>query len=128
MAGWKFDVWIWSGSPVERPAGAGRRPSRNAWPPAVDILETSDSFWIYLAVPGVEPSAIEIVLDGTLVGISGFRKCPPIYRAASVRRLELARGPFERWIELPPGAYSLEEKEIQHGCLLLRLKKLSSLG
>jgi HSP20 family protein len=42
-----------------------------------------------------------------------------------VRQLEIPYGAFERRIPLPPGRLEAGNPELTHGCLVLRLRKIS---
>jgi HSP20 family protein len=103
-----------------RPAEA-RRP---AWEPPVDVLETEGELWILVALPGVGPDRVEVlVADGTLV-VAGERPMPGRSRAGVIRRLEIPYGRFERRIELPEGRFDVVRRELADGCLVLGLRKL----
>lgn len=99
---------------------------RLAWEPPVDIYETERELSILVALPGVEPGRVAVRIEaGTLI-VAGERPLPMELRKASIYRLEIPHGYFERRIELPPGRYERERQELSHGCLLLRLRKLHS--
>jgi HSP20 family molecular chaperone IbpA len=100
------------------------RPVTPAWAPAVDVLETTTELWVLVAIPGVEPGAIEVLLEGARLVLSGMRTVPPGLRQALVHRLEIPRGRFERRVDLPPGVYEITQREAVHGCLALNLRRL----
>lgn len=89
------------------------------WEPPVDIFETDRELVVFVALPGVAAEQLEIVIDGTAVIIAGRRVMPAICRNATIRRLEIPYGRFERRIELPPAQFRLEQKSLQDGCLFL---------
>jgi HSP20 family molecular chaperone IbpA len=94
------------------------------WEPPMDILETEHELIILVALPGVAPSHIRVILDtGTLI-VTGQRPIPGASRDATIHRLEIPHGRFERRIELPYGRFELDRKEVADGCLLLSLRKL----
>ena len=99
------------------------RPVTPAWAPAVDVLETTTELWVLVAIPGVEPGAIEVMLEGARLVLSGTRIVPPGLRQALVHRLEIPRGRFERRVDLPPGVYEITQREAVHGCLALNLSR-----
>jgi HSP20 family protein len=103
------------------PQGAqGRQPS---WQPPVDLLESEEELWIYVALPGVDKEQLEVVVEqGTLI-VSGERLMPG-GRGTVIHRLEIPYGRFERRIELPPGRYDAVGRELIDGCLTLALRKL----
>lgn len=129
------DSWMWerARSMVDRadriqrrffqlaPPG-GQRPS---WEPPVDIFETATELWILVALPGVELAAIEVTEQSGVVRIAGHRNLPEAFRRASVHRLEIPYGRFERVIQLPPGRYQPAEPRQSDGCVVLQFTKLA---
>jgi HSP20 family protein len=98
-----------------------RRP---VWQPPVDLLETPRELQIMVALPGVEPEHVQVVIDGGSLLVVGQRQLPVRARGAAVHRIEIPYGRFERRIALPAGRYELDGRELSHGCLLLTLRKL----
>jgi HSP20 family protein len=94
------------------------------WEPPVDVLETEDAFWIMVALPGVDPHQVEIVIDGGALVVAGVRHIPLPDQSALIHRLEIPHGRFERHIDLPTSRLSLDRRELVDGCLLLGLRKL----
>jgi HSP20 family protein len=106
--------------PLHAPASA-RRPT---WQPPADVLETEHEVMILIALPGVDPAAVEAVIEDGALRIAGQRVIPAEWHAAAIHRLELPQGRFERRIPLPPGRYSAAVRtSLLHGCLLVRLDK-----
>ena len=100
----------------------GRRP---AWQPPVDLFETDHELQILVALPGVEPEHVKVVVDGASLSVVGERLMPMRARGAAVHRIEIPYGRFERRIQLPEHRhYELDRRELAHGCLLLTLRKL----
>jgi len=100
----------------------GRHP---AWQPPVDLFETERELQILVALPGVEPDQVQVVIDGGALIVVGERQVPLRARGAAIHRIEIPYGRFERRIELPASrAYELDRRELAHGCLLLTLRKL----
>ena len=94
-----------------------------AWQPPADILETDREVLVFVALPGVDPSAVQAAIeDGHLV-ISGARMLPPELRTANIHRLELPQGRFQRRLPLPPGRYTEVQRAGRDGCLIVRLEK-----
>ena len=87
-----------------------------AWAPPVDIHEYSDRFELYVDLPGIEPSTVELTLDGGILTLSGARaeqvKGHSTEEAQS-RRLERTFGHFHRRFVLPDTADG--EKVNAHG-------------
>lgn len=104
------------------PSAADER--RPTWQPPVDLLETPHEFQIIVALPGVEPERLQVVIDaGTLI-VVGHRPLPARSRGAAIHRIEIPYGRFERRIALPAGRYELDRRELAHGCLHVTLRKL----
>lgn len=103
----------------------GVSPERRImWEPPVDIFETECELWIQVALPGVSPAQVSVVVDGGTLTVAGDRPIPLETRRAVIHRLEIPNGRFERRIELPPGRFEFQQQELIDGCLLLRLRKL----
>lgn len=102
----------------------GRRPTQACcWEPPVDVLETDREVLIVAALPGVDPEAVEAVIDDGALILSGQRVLPPELEVAIIHRLELPQGCFERHIPLPAGRYEDVRRLAANGCLLVRLRK-----
>jgi HSP20 family protein len=104
-----------------RRSAASRLP---VWQPPADVLETEREVLVIVALPGVDPGAVEAAIeDGALV-VAGRRALPPELRAAAIHRMELPQGRFERRVPLPPGRYSAAvRRAFADGCLLVRIEK-----
>jgi HSP20 family molecular chaperone IbpA len=93
------------------------------WEPPIDIVETAHALIVRVALPGVTPVDVEIRSDGARLSVVGRR--PLALAAATIHRLEIPYGRFERTIDLPPGRYDLVQREFADGCLLLELRRLA---
>ena len=96
-----------------------------SWEPPIDVLEAGRDLWILVALPGVEPSRVRVRFDGTTLVVAGERSLPERCRAGTIRRLEIPYGRFERRIAIPWSNFELREERIEHGCLLIGLRRLS---
>jgi HSP20 family molecular chaperone IbpA len=101
--------------------GASEAP---AWEPAVDLYETDGGLTLEVALPGVAPDRMEIVLEPGTVVVRGERGFPVEQQRAVIYRLELPYGHFERRIPLPAGQYQLTDRRLEKGCLTLALRRL----
>lgn len=94
------------------------------WAPAVDIEEYGDHFKLYVDVPGIEPSAIELTLENAVLSISGSRERPVAGDDVERRRSERASGRFFRRFTLPD---SVDPEGVsargQHGVLEISIPK-----
>lgn len=127
------ELWMWAEA-CEMLARAERmqrelfrpQPTRMrlpAWEPPVDVLETDREVLVLMALPGVDPDAVEAAIeDGALV-VAGQRVLPPELRTATIHRMELPQGRFERRVPLPPGRYDQVRRAATNGCLAITLRK-----
>jgi HSP20 family molecular chaperone IbpA len=99
----------------------GRQPT---WQPPVDLLETEGELWICVALPGVAKEHLEVLVDNGILIVTGERPMPGRAQGASIRRLEIPYGRFERRVELPPGRFDVVKRDLIDGCLTLGLRKL----
>ena len=94
-----------------------------SWEPPTDVLETQDAVLILVALPGVDPDKVELAIrDGVLL-MAGERVLPQELRTATIHRLELPQGRFERRIPLPAGRYEPPRTGVANGCLVIHLPK-----
>jgi HSP20 family molecular chaperone IbpA len=98
--------------------------SEPSWQPPVDMIETDEEILILIALPGVDPGDVEVMLDNDTLVVRGRRLLPAEFRNARILRLELPQGRFERRITLPPGRYTVT-RFTADGCIGLRLAKAS---
>lgn len=93
------------------------------WEPPVDVYETDYDFKIIIALPGVAPEYITVILEGDHLIVEGQRHLPNSAQA-HIRRLEIPYGRFERHIELPAGRFEIGTREFVNGCLVISLRKI----
>jgi HSP20 family protein len=98
-------------------------PSSAAWEPPVDVLETERAVLVLVALPGVDLGDVKALINQGELFLSGARIYPPEIRTATIHRLELPQGRFERRIRLPPGRYDAIHRSESKGCLLITLQK-----
>lgn len=94
------------------------------WEPPVDIVETDRELSIVVALPGVRPSDMDVLIEGGMLVVRGARALPSIPDGGVIHRLEIPHGRFERRIVLQAGRLELARREVSDGCLLLRFTKL----
>ena len=74
------------------------------WVPAVDIHEYTNRFELYVDLPGIDPAAVELTLDGGVLTLSGDRREQVMTTSSEDlqgRRIERGYGNFHRRIVLP---------------------------
>lgn len=97
---------------------------RPGWEPPVDAFETEHELAVMVALPGVAPEQLRVLIDDGVLIVTGERSVPARFRRAAIHRMEIPLGRFERRIALPPGHYALAGQELSDGCLLIVLSKL----
>jgi HSP20 family molecular chaperone IbpA len=128
--------WMWSEA-CEMLARAERlhreffRPTRSAgllptWEPPVDVLETDHAVLVLIALPGVDPERVEAAIDDGDLVVAGVRVLPRELQTATIHRLELPQGRFERRVRLPAGRYAAVGRAMSNGCLVITLEKAGS--
>jgi HSP20 family protein len=95
------------------------------WKPAIDILDNDDEILVYLTLPGVKNSTIDIDILNNRMLISGERERPYVQTNYQVKRSEIPYGRFQRVITLPisvtnQGSVSTQFKE---GLLRVKIDK-----
>jgi len=101
--------------------GADRAKGRSREAP-IDVMETERRLVIIVALPGIVPDHLEIVVGDSALSVVGERAVHlPV--DALIHRLEIPYGRFERRIALPAGRFEIEERALEHGCLRLVLRK-----
>ena len=132
MAGNDPRDWMWSDA-LHMLAQADRlhrqmfRPQASAqganWEPPVDMLETDDEVLILAALPGVDAQQVQAAIENGVLVITGVRVLPDELRTATIHRLELPQGRFERRIALPADRYESVRRTSVNGCLVISLSK-----
>jgi HSP20 family protein len=95
------------------------------WEPPIDMYGDANDLGVVVALPGVAPDLCEVQLESTALIVRGWRPFGGARRSsASVLRLEIPYGRFERRIELPFGDYQIRSMQLEHGCLRVQLERL----
>ena len=116
---------------VSEQSGSGKMKlhSELTWKPPVDIIEMTEEIIILVDIAGMSGKEINVVTNGKLLKINGFRGniSPPGQK--QFHKLEIKVGPFERILELPtPVDHSKVTARYDHGVLKVRIPKLDSSG
>lgn len=121
--------WMWSEALdlVDRAERMHReffRLSRStaSWEPPADVFVSGDEVSIVVALPGVLSTDVEVSTEGGEVVVRAQRPHPLEGGGQAVRQLEIPYGRFERRVRLPAGVYQVVSHELDHGCLILRLR------
>ena len=96
------------------------------WIPLVDIHEYGDRFELYVDLPGVDPTKVDLTLDGGILTLSGERPQPPTKQGEDAQgtRLERGYGQFHRRFVLPDTVDSEKVNAAgSHGVLTVTIPK-----
>ena len=93
------------------------------WEPPVDVLETEAELLVFAALPGVSAESVKVSAIGGELAFVGMRDFPIELQSATIHRLEIPQGRFERKLRLPPGQYGVVRHEVGNGCLLIAIEK-----
>ena len=100
------------------------RGARTAWEPPVNVFEDDESYTIIVALPGVPPECVEVLLDSSSIVVRATCELPFGTSARAIRRLEIPYGYFERRIQLPAMRFEVTRRDAVNGCLTLQLRKV----
>ncbi len=84
-----------------RRAAMTKTEQGSEWQPAVDIVEDSNRYVLYLDIPGVSAKEIEVSIDKGILTVTGERSSTDTDEKQQRRRLERPRGSFCRRFSLP---------------------------
>lgn len=96
------------------------------WIPPVDIHEYADRFELYIDLPGVDPTKVDLTLDGGILTLSGERQqaTRKDSEEAQGRRVERGHGQFHRRFVLPDTVDSEKVNATgSHGVLTVTIPK-----
>ena len=85
---------------VPAPANGG---SLRRWVPAMDLVETDDSYVLRADLPGLSEGDINIEVENNVLTVSGERKAEHEDKGEGYYRVERAFGAFSRSLTLPKG-------------------------
>lgn len=96
------------------------------WVPSADIHEYQDRFQLFIDLPGVDPSAVDITLERGILTIAGERAVPAQAENEQMvqRRVERGQGRFHRRFILPDTVDADKVKATdRHGVLEVTIPK-----
>jgi HSP20 family protein len=76
----------------------------DSWAPALDVYEGQDGLELTLDLPGIDPDAVELTVEDSVLTISGRREFRSDVSEENYRRVERRYGSFARSLVLPPTA------------------------
>ena len=94
------------------------------WAPAIDVAEDEKEVTIRAEVPGMQPSDLDITVQGDQLVISGEKKEHSEKKDKDFHHVETRYGTFRRSVQLPPNADSQKvTADYNHGILTIRVQK-----
>jgi HSP20 family protein len=95
------------------------RTTGDGWVPPVDIVRTSNEFFILAELPGIRKEELDLTITGDTLIIKGMKN-----NRLSIKECILSErytGPFERRIHLPyPVEWSTVSAKLAEGMLVVR--------
>jgi len=100
-----------------------KRPSGRLWCPAADVYRTEDGWIVKVDLAGIQPSDIEITIDGPELRISGSRRDGMCGEGVHHYQLEITYSRFEKMIQFPRSIeHASIERDYHDGLLILHLR------
>ncbi|KQS47287.1 MULTISPECIES: Hsp20/alpha crystallin family protein [Flavobacterium] len=93
--------------------------------PSVNIKETTDTYEVEVAAPGLEKNDFKVTLDGNLLTISSEKENKQVSEQQNFTRREFSYQSFQRSFELPKNVVDEENisARYENGLLLLSIPK-----
>src|SRR5215510_941358 len=105
----------------------GRTQRGAAWSPMVDVYEREDEIVIFVEMPGVDKSDVQLSWNDGVLTISGQKRQQVPGKRTRYLCLERAYGQFRREIEINvPIDRKKARAELENGLLRISLPKASS--
>jgi len=79
------------------------QPTATTWMPRVDVIDEDTNLVVRTEVPGIDPDAIDITIEGGTLSISGTRSFENDEDKGTYHRREIFEGSFRRTVLLPEG-------------------------
>jgi HSP20 family protein len=112
---------LWPLGPTPEATATDLEPS--TWVPNIDLLESPEDIRLWIEIPGIDPSSIDLTVTGPMLTVKGERHAPE--PAAGRSHLsERSFGPFHRTVPLPSEVdVNAVHAESRNGVLEIRLPK-----
>lgn len=100
-------------------------PTGFTFEPPVDILETDDTIYFLMEIPGVDQKSLKIAVGPQTIIVEGIKQPPELLPSgASFYNLEIAYGHFRKRVILP---YRIELRPVRvilkNGLLMMQFRK-----
>jgi len=80
---------------------SGCLSARVCWIPSADIHETERAYHVFVDLAGVDPSTIQLVVEGNSLRMNGERQRSRVDACVRIHQLEIDSGTFERIFQFP---------------------------
>lgn len=102
------------------------RPTSQTLSLPIDITERDNTLYVKAHVPGVDPSELEITVEGNILTLRGETKSESFeQKEVKVYRREVITGAFARSIRLPEGLdLSKVDAEFKNGVVTIALPRV----
>jgi HSP20 family protein len=87
----------------DTPTGRAGSGTARRWLPAMDLVETAESYMLRADLPGIADEDVKVQLEDNVLTISGQRRSELPSEQQGYHRLERAFGEFSRSLTLPNG-------------------------
>lgn len=102
----------------------GNGYGQRRWIPAMDLVETEDSFVIRADLPGLSREDVEIEVKDNVLTVAGERQAEHEQKGEGYHRVERASGRFARSLDLPQGVVADSVRaSFDRGVLEVRIPK-----
>lgn len=105
---------------------AAPRAQAAVWEPPADVFEDEREVVVVVALPGVVAENVELMSEPGAIVVRAARRLALEGSRHRIRQLEIPYGTFERRIALPHPRLEAVSRELTHGCLILRLRKVDT--
>jgi len=94
------------------------------WTPSVDVSESGKEVIVRAEIPGIDPKAIDVSVQGDILTLKGERKNEHEEKGEDFHRVERSYGAFSRLIRLPAEVDATKVKATyKDGVLKINLPK-----
>ncbi len=111
---------------LDRLCGSAQRPQWAATSHMpFDVIEKDNRLWVRAALPGIDPSTVEVTVENGILTIQGTSHSEPTSEGEKIFRREIVTGQLSRSLRIPEG-FDLENVEAQskHGILIISIPKM----
>ncbi len=86
------------------------RSNIGVWRPPIEVYECDDCLVVTAEIAGVQEEEISVIVDETLLRVSGVRHNPSVTQKRTYHEMGIAYGPFEAQVFLP---FSVEVENVE---------------